>query len=66
VLSVNSSDIYAAQYFFASSIDGQMNSIINSVNIIHGQMGGVTTESISAAQQADWTAFAKQKVGVLV
>jgi hypothetical protein len=66
VLSVNSSDIYAAQYFFASSIDGQMNSIINSVNIIHGQMGGVTTESVSEAQQADWTAFAKQKVGVLV
>ncbi len=59
-------DISLAQEIFAPSIDEQMNSIMGKTDIISAQMAGVTTESISAAQQADWTAFAKQKVGVLV
>ena len=59
-------DISLAQEILAPGIDEQMNSIMGKTDIISAQMAGVTTESISAAQQADWTAFAKQKVGVLV
>jgi hypothetical protein len=48
------------------SIDRQMNGLISDVTIIIAQMGGVEIQNISVAEQADWTAFAKQKVGVLV
>jgi hypothetical protein len=67
-LSATSSDdsISQAQRYFASYIDGQMNSIMVSIDNINAQMAGVEIKNISVAQQADWTAFAKQKVGVLV
>jgi hypothetical protein len=67
-LSATSSDdsISLAQDYFASYIDGQMNSIMVSIDNINAQMAGVEIKNISVAQQADWTAFAKQKVGVLV
>jgi len=60
------SDISTVQDIVAPSIDRQMNGLISDVTIIIAQMGGVEIQNISVAEQADWTAFAKQKVGVLV
>jgi hypothetical protein len=67
-LSATSSDdsISQAQRYFASIIDEQMSSIMVSIDNINARMAGVEINNISEAQQADWTAFAKQKVGVLV
>jgi len=59
-------NISTVQDIVAPSIDRQMNGLISDVTIIIAQMGGVEIQNISVAEQADWTAFAKQKVGVLV